>query len=282
MEYNASRIFLEKPVSKSLATGKEYGVLLIQKGSVTVEETWHMGQEDLLVCKPRQTLHLEYAGGHCPLSAVFVRLSEALLESFSTEKTDLLFAFEINPAPVTVLRGKSELLMLLKNLSLWLVDLPGQTDRYASDILEDGTLKMFVSLLLRTCIQADLNRVDKPSSFALDNVFNFIHAHLTEDLSLDRLEKEFYVSRHHLIRQFKLHTGQTVHQYIVKARLDLSRSYIEQGLTVSAASRRSGFPSYNHFFRAFRQEYGMTPMEYYRQTLAETASTEEAPNEDPV
>ena len=216
MEYNAPHVFLEKPVRKTLATGKEYGILLILKGSVTVEETWHMGQEDLLVCKPRQTLQLEYAGGHCPLSAVFVRLSADLLETFSTEKTNLLYAFEINPAPVTVLRGKSELLMLLKNLSLWLVDLPKQ-QRCASDILEDGTLKMFLSLLLRICIQADLNRVDKPHSFALDNVFNFIHAHLTEDLSLDRLEKEFYVSRHHLIRQFKLHTGQTVHQYIVKA-----------------------------------------------------------------
>ncbi len=54
----------------------------------------------------------------------------------------------------------------------------------------------------------------------LDEVFLFIQAHLTEELTLERLEKEFFVSREHIAREFKRQTGQTVHRYIVKARLD--------------------------------------------------------------
>ncbi len=263
MKYKAARYFYEKPSKKRLVTGQEYGIFLIVKGAAHINDTWNMSQDDILVCKPRQVLSLEYSGGRCPLSAMFIRLSLELLEEFTTEKTDLIYSFAVNPEPIAVLRGQSELLMLLKNVASWLVDLPDQQDRHAADILEEGTLKMFVSLVLRTCIQADLNRGNKNQNLALDNVFTFIHTHLTEDLSLERLEKEFYVSRHHLIRQFKLRTGQTVHQYIVKARLDRCRSYIEQGQAITEVYRKGGFSSYNHFFRAFKQEFGMTPKQYY-------------------
>ena len=58
----------------------------------------------------------------------------------------------------------------------------------------------------------------------------FIQAHLTEELTLERLEKEFFVSREHIAREFKRQTGQTVHRYIVKARLDRCCTLIEQGL----------------------------------------------------
>lgn len=271
MLYNAFRFQFEKSGKKKLATGQEYGIILIIKGSARVNDTWLMGQDDILVCKPRQQLILEYSGGRPPLSLVFVRLSTELLQLYSTEQTDLSASFQVNPNPVAVLRGQNELLMLLKNLAFWLIKPPDLPERHAEDILQEGTLKLFISLVLRTCIQADLNRVNQTKSFALDNVFHFIHSHLTEDLSLERLEKEFYVSRHHLIRLFKQHTGQTVHQYIVKARLDRCRSLIEQGLSITAVAARGGFPSYNHFFRAFRQEYHMTPKEYYR-SIHETPS----------
>ena len=100
----------------------------------------------------------------------------------------------------------------------------------------------------------------------LDEVFLFIQAHLTEELTLERLEKEFFVSREHIAREFKRQTGQTVHRYIVKARLDRCCTLIEQGLPITEVYKTSGFGGYNHFFRAFKKEYGMTPKEYFHTT----------------
>ena len=94
----------------------------------------------------------------------------------------------------------------------------------------------------------------------------FIQAHLTEELTLERLEKEFFVSREHIAREFKRQTGQTVHRYIVKARLDRCCALIEQGLPITEVYKTSGFGGYNHFFRAFKKEYGMTPKEYFSTT----------------
>ena len=58
-------------------------------------------------------------------------------------------------------------------------------------------------------------------------------------------------------------TGETPHSYIVKSRLDLCRHYIEQGKSIREVYALGGFGGYNHFFRAFKKEYGVTPMQYY-------------------
>ena len=119
---------------------------------------------------------------------------------------------------------------------------------------------MFVVLALRACIHAEFHTASvSRHHLMLDEVFLFIQAHLTEELTLDRLEKEFFVSREHIAREFKRQTGQTVHRYIVKARLDRCCTLIEQGLPITEVYKTSGFGGYNHFFRAFKKEYGMTP-----------------------
>mgnify|MGYP005878117949 CR=1 FL=1 len=79
-----------------------------------------------------------------------------------------------------------------------------------------------------------------------------------------KLEQVFYISRFHIAREFKRQTGQTLHSYIIKTKLDLCCHYIEQGRPITEVYRLGGFGGYNHFFRAFKQEYGMTPKQYFR------------------
>ena len=177
-------------------------------------------------------------------------------------------SFYINPSPITRIHSQGSLLMLIKNLALQLQSLPNEEFRFGIDVLEQTMIQMFLALVLKICILEDPHRekLENKADYrlSLDEVFSYIHNHLTEELSLERLEQEFYVSRHHLIREFKKRTGQTVHRYIVKAGLDLCRRYIEQGYSISEVYRMGGFGGYNHFFRAFKQAYGITPKEYYR------------------
>ena len=48
------------------------------------------------------------------------------------------------------------------------------------------------------------------------NISQYIEEHLNEDLSLDRLAREFYVSKYHIAHIFKDSIGISVHQYITK------------------------------------------------------------------
>ena len=129
-------------------------------------------------------------------------------------------------------------------------------------------LLMLLVLILRACIHAEFKQ--RPRSrkvFLIDNLFEYIHAHLTEEITLDDLEKQFFVSKYHILREFKKATGQTLHGYIVKNKLELCQKYIAEGFPITEVYKLGGFGGYNHFFRAFRQEYGMTPKEYYKATL---------------
>ncbi len=260
-----------------LASYQTMGFLLIMRGSINIKGLGKMNLDNLLLCKPRQVLEVEFTGGRIPLSAMWVQISMTDIQQSGTEKTDFLEAFGRNPSPAVMVRVTSGTLMLVKSLAMQLIRLQEEKVKYAADVMQRSTVGMFLALILQALAAEDphLAKLEQASrsQFSLDEVFRYIHDHLTEDLTLELLEKEFYVSRSHLIREFKKRTGQTVHSYILRARLDLCRGYIEQGDSITEVYRKGGFGGYNHFFKAFRKVYGMTPKEYYQLYISDNKKT---------
>lgn len=266
MDYSAKQLTLEPRDHIRLATGEEYGFLLVLHGLLRAGGKWLLGVDDLLVFRQRQALELRSGGGNAPGTVLWVRFPLDTVDACSGPGTDLLRSFQVNPAPVAAVRAQSQRVMLIKSLAMQLISLRSEEDPLALELLEQSTVRMFLALTLRACASADPYRPQPrhrgDNRLALDQVFRYIHTHLTEEITLETLEREFFVSRHHLIREFKRRTGQTVHRYIVKARLDLCREYLSQGYSINEVYRMGGFGGYNHFFRAFKQTYGMTPGEY--------------------
>ena len=266
MDYSAKQLTLEPRDHIRLATGEEYGFLLVLHGLLRAGGKWLLGADDLLVFRQRQALELRSGGGNAPGTVLWVRFPLDTVDACSGLGTDLLRSFQVNPAPVAVVRAQSQRVMLIKSLAMQLISLRSEEDPLALELLEQSTVRMFLAMTLRACASADPYRPQPrhrgDNRLALDQVFRYIHTHLTEEITLETLEREFFVSRHHLIREFKRRTGQTVHRYIVKARLDLCREYLSQGYSINEVYRMGGFGGYNHFFRAFKQTYGMTPGEY--------------------
>ena len=93
-------------------------------------------------------------------------------------------------------------------------------------------------------------------------ICNFIETHIEEDLSLDRLSNEFFVSKYHIAHMFKDNLGISIHQYITKKRLSLCQQAIQGDMSITEAYQAFGFGDYSSFFRAFKKEYGISPKEY--------------------
>lgn len=96
----------------------------------------------------------------------------------------------------------------------------------------------------------------------INRVITYINEHLTEELTLEHIAKQFHISKYHLSHQFKEYTGFSPYQYIMKKRLSAAYRMLYNGKSVTFACMESGFSDYSNFLKAFKREFGRNPSEF--------------------
>ena len=99
-------------------------------------------------------------------------------------------------------------------------------------------------------------------------MMNFIHQHWREDISIEQIAAEEYVSPGYLSRFFKKFTGVTFTEYLVGLRLQNACRDLEHSTdTVTSIALANGFKNTNSFIKYFREKYTITPNRYRKETL---------------
>lgn len=266
--HTSQMFFFDKPISRRFTSGNNYMIIYISKGTChfNIEETdTFCTTEDIILLKPNQKTSMNFSDQDKTLELIVLKVSPDYLKKISTTQDDLLHGFEFVPFKVASVHSDSAECMLIKNIAAKLAHIQEESDDFCHTLYEKNLCSIVLILTIRACIHADkVHRRHRKKHLLMDEVFVYIREHLTEDLTLEKLEQKFYVSRYHICREFKKATGMSPHAYIVKGRLDLCRKYIEEGKPVLEVYKLGGFAGYNHFFKAFKKEYGMTPKEYYK------------------
>lgn len=266
-DYNIEKITFTKSQKKKFESTDYYTILLISKGSCYFELEHNFvncNTETAILMKPHSAIRMEFRNDKKPLELFFIHVLPSVLLELSDETCNLEHAFSFIPLSKAMIHLDTRDSTLIKNISKTTMGLLESTEDFGQLLYRKNMLSILLVLFLRSCIASDhVKLTHRKKELVMDDVFRYIRTNLTNNLSLEALEEHFFVSRHHLCREFKKLTGQTLHSYIVKSRLDLCKKYIEQGKPIKEVYSLGGFGSYNHFFRAFKHEYGMTPKEYY-------------------
>lgn len=93
-------------------------------------------------------------------------------------------------------------------------------------------------------------------------ILAYISDNLAEEITLDTLVSEFYISKSNLIRLFKNETALTPNQYIIMTRIMKSREYLQAGMPVYKVCELVGYKDQSSFIRVFKSTLGITPKKY--------------------
>lgn len=243
-----------------------YELYYFMQGSVGyIVENGHYNLQkgDILLISPITLHQLSIEDSPEAYERIVLWLHPKFISNLSTKRTDLSECFKICSERKNYLIRNSILSGKIQPLLLELYE-RSASGLYGDDIEAEMLLKNIFLILCRHVISTKPEIEIMLKSHAVAEVTDYINAHLSENLNLETLAQAAYVSKYHLAHQFKKETGITPYQYIVKKRLILSKRYIEEKLPITEVYIKCGFNDYSNFFRAFKQEYGITPKEYFK------------------
>ncbi|HEY6450190.1 MAG TPA: AraC family transcriptional regulator [Candidatus Cybelea sp.] len=115
--------------------------------------------------------------------------------------------------------------------------------------------------LLRGYLPARLAGSDvRLSRRRLQRVVDYIHDHLSQDLSLAELAQLVDMSPSHFKVIFKQSMGLPVHQYVIRSRVEYATDLIAHGkLSLSDVALQAGFANQSHMARSMKRLTGVTP-----------------------
>jgi len=189
---------------------------------------------------------------------VIIYISPEFLNAASTPDCDLNRCFSTPERHILRLphRERERIFGLARDLETELAS--GEAGK---DILSRGILLRLLVELYRMTRREELAAVQPlfPKNERVVEILRYIDGHLTEDITIEGLAERFFLSRYHMMRLFREHTGLTIHSYLVDRRLMNARDLIGKGFGATEACYKAGFNSYCTFCRAYNKRFGMSP-----------------------
>ncbi len=97
----------------------------------------------------------------------------------------------------------------------------------------------------------------------LQRVFAYIRENLANEVSVAELAKTMGMSQYYFSKLFKMSTGTTPHQYVMRQRVERAQELLRDSrTTLLDVTTQVGFETQSHFTSVFRHLVGVTPKRY--------------------
>lgn len=231
-----------------------YIIYYIKSGEGTLEtkgKKYHLSQNDAFLITPNE-LAIQTADSQNPWELYFFSFNGSLAK-------DILGR--------TVFKNGAVSVTLKEN------DLPekilAQTEYLNSNSHSElSTLECFFKFISYFDIYKTVpeqNKEDREQKYVTE-IKKYIQSNYLKTIKISDIANQLNINRSHLYRIFKKEIGMGIEEYIISIRMAHAKKLLlETLLPIASISALVGYKNYTTFFKMFKQETGLTPIEFRKQ-----------------
>src|SRR5271165_3120193 len=126
---------------------------------------------------------------------------------------------------------------------------------------EDHALQLIQAYLQATLAPVEI--VGGLTPRRLQRVLEHVREHVADALSVGELAQVVGMSQYYFSKLFKVSTGTTPHQYVMRQRVEHAQEMLrEDRIPLAEVATHVGFETQSHFTSVFRHIVGVTPKRY--------------------
>ena len=222
----------------------------------------HLQPGDIIIIPPNTRHHLKVHDQEVPYQRFIFWISEAFCHDLMGQSQDYGYLFEHTTSShkyiyhfdvISFNTIHTKVIRLLE-------------ERHSQQFCQQSMVSLCVHDLIltltRMVYQLENPGVSREENSLYQGIVSYIDNHMQEKITLEDIAGALFVSKYHIAHVFKAQFGLSIHQYILKKRLNLCKGAIASGTDITTACTQCGFDDYSSFYRAFKKEYGMSPKEF--------------------
>ena len=111
-----------------------------------------------------------------------------------------------------------------------------------------------------------LAKVAKKTPESFDYVLNYMNSVVSSNMTIKQIAYNLGYNYDYFRQLFLQKTGMTAKEYLLKAKLKLSITYLDDNtMSIGEIAKKVGFASTSHFCSTFFKYYNTTPNEYRKE-----------------
>ena len=239
-------------------------ILILLNGDVTYTiegRSYSLAPNDIVFVNAGE-VHKPNIESNEPYERIVIYVSPDFLNTYQKKDASLNTSFmQAHKEQSHVLRIKSftnsKLNHAIQKLEASLAD-----SDFACELFHEITFLEFMIELNRASLCDAISYIrNTAANKTILSIIEYLNAHLTEDINIDLLAEQFFLSRYYLMHAFKEETGYTIGNYLATKRLLLAKELIATGRPITEVCYACGYQNYSTFSRAYKKTFGKSPRE---------------------
>lgn len=221
------------------------------------------------------------AGGGTDLDRYYREIIKALQENRDADAIRLLCLYldhkkaENGESPIIARMLAAEVWTLLNNAML-MADLQGFRNEdegrilreFSEMIAEPAKLEEWLETQIHAVRRAQLPPMQEKHLKAVQFMIDYVHKHYADDLTLEQLASQLYISKNYLNQLFKKVTGETFTNYVIRVRIEKAKALLLDGNhLIYEVSEMVGYQNVPYFSTLFKKFCGVSPSEIMKRKV---------------